>query len=196
MAGFEHRRGFKTEAEQIASELRHELGLTIYERLDCLLLAAHLCIPVVPLHDLCDDGASAEAIAQLCDPEAKFSAVTVCRGTRGIIVYNPDHPPGRRANSVAHELSHIILEHPLAPAFGPGGCRHWDSRCEAEADWQAGALLVPREGALAYLRRDNDIDNGARHFGVSKALFRWRADQTGVTRQLRSAARFGRYRPD
>lgn len=196
MAGFEFRRGFKTEAEQISLELRHELGLTIYERLDCLLLAGHFCVPVIPLHDLQDDGASAEAIAQLCDPETKFSAVTVCRGTRSIIVYNPDHPPGRRANSVAHELSHLILEHPLSPAFGPGGCRQWDRKSEAEADWQAGALLVPREGALALLRRKNDIGFGALHFGVSEALFRWRANQTGVTRQLGHTSRYRWRRPD
>lgn len=189
MAGTKLRHGFKAEAERISLELRVELGLTADDRLDCLHLAEYLCIPVVPLHALEEDGAHADIVAQLCDPEAQFSAVTVCRGTRRLVIYNPSHPQGRRANSVAHELSHIILEHPLAPAFGPGGCRHWDARCEAEADWQAGALLVPRDGAFVYLRRNPIVQSGADHFGVSSALFTWRINQTGVTRQL---ARMGR----
>lgn len=184
MATGKLRHGFKTEAERISLELRAELGLAAGDRLDCLRLADHFCVPVVALPDLRGDGARAESIAQLRDPDAKFSAVTVCAGTRRIIVYNPSHPPGRRANSLAHELSHIIHEHPMSPAFGPGGCRQWDERCEAEADWQAGTLLVPRDGAFVFLRRNPIVTNGADHFGVSLPLFKWRINQTGVTQQL------------
>jgi hypothetical protein len=50
-----------------------------------------------------------------------FSALTICSRTRRLIVYNPRRPPARRANSVVHEVSHVVLEHPTAPALGDGG---------------------------------------------------------------------------
>src|SRR5580693_4946904 len=85
----------------------------------------------------------------------------------------------RRANSLAHELSHILLEHPMSPALGDGGCRSWDARLEAEADWQAGALLVPRDAGLVWMRSNGSLEQGATHFGVSIPLFQWRVNQTG-----------------
>jgi hypothetical protein len=183
------RRGFKAEAERISLSVRAELGLTVHDRLDCHDLATQMGVPVVSLPELRRYGARPESVAQLLASDAGFSALTVCAGTRRLIVHNPHHPPGRRANSLAHELSHIILEHPPVPPLGSGGCRRWDAQLEAEADWLAGALLVPRDGALAWLRRGRNIADGARHFGVSRALFQWRVRQTGVERQLASLAR-------
>ncbi len=178
------RYGFKTEAERIALSVRAELGLAPTDRLDSLALAAHLGIPVVSLKELLLDGAERANITRLLAVEARFSAATVCAGTRRLIIYNPAHPPGRQANSLCHELSHVVLEHPPSPALGVGGCRAWDATLEAEADWLAAVLLVPREGALAWIRRGGDELSGALHFGVSQALFRWRVNQTGVVKQL------------
>lgn len=59
---------------------------------------------------------------------------------------------------------------------------------EEEADWLAGVLLVPRDGAFAWLRNGGGMDDGAEHFGVSRALFQWRGNQTGVVRQLHAMA--------
>jgi Zn-dependent peptidase ImmA (M78 family) len=101
----------------------------------------------------------------------------------------PRHEPGRKASSLAHELAHVILEHEAAPAIGVGGCRHWDGRQEAEADWLGSALLVPRAAALAWMLESNDVDAGARHFGVSVELFRWRINHTGVIRQVEKLRR-------
>jgi Zn-dependent peptidase ImmA (M78 family) len=108
---------------------------------------------------------------------------------RGLIVYNPRDEPGRKANSLAHELAHVILEHEPAPAIGLGGCRHWDGRQEAEADWLGSALLVPRASALAWMLEHDDVDAGARNFGVSVELFRWRVNHTGVVRQVEKERR-------
>jgi hypothetical protein len=180
------RRGFKAEAERIALEARAELGLDPSNRLDCRDLAAHLGIPIVQVRDLEGEGAAKDSIRQLVQAEAGFSALTVCAGSARLVVYNQRQPPGRRANSLAHELAHVILEHPPAPALDGDRHRSWDAEREAEADWLAGALLVPREGALAWLRRERSLDGGERHFGVSRALFVWRAYQTGVARQFAS----------
>ena len=46
------RRGFKTEAEALAKEVRAELGLAKLDCLDPHQLARHLEIPVVGLSDL------------------------------------------------------------------------------------------------------------------------------------------------
>jgi Zn-dependent peptidase ImmA (M78 family) len=182
------RRGFKTKAERIATAMRAELQLDLSDRLDCLKLADHLGIPVIALRELANDGASATSIRRMLAADAKFSAMTLCIGTRRLIVYNPIHSVGRRANSRAHELSHVILEHPPSHQIGDGGCRMWNARLEAEADWLAGALLVPREGALRWMRNDGTVD-GAVSFGVSTALFRWRVNQTGVAKQLNASRR-------
>src|SRR5438093_1085032 len=111
---FKH--GFKAEAERIAVSVREELELGVTDPLDCLKLAEHLCIPVLSLRELQTHGAHISSIRQLLNAGAEFSALTVRRGTYRLIVYNPSHPRGRRANSLGHELAHVILEHPASPA--------------------------------------------------------------------------------
>jgi hypothetical protein len=76
-----------------------------------------------------------------------------------------------------------VLEHEPASAIGIGGRRHWNGIREAEADWLAGALLVPRASALAWLRCSDNYNAGARHFGFSLELFTWRAHM-GAARQI------------
>jgi hypothetical protein len=182
--------GFKASAERLAEAIRSESGVSLFAPLDCTLVCVSLGIPVLALTEMVQLGARPESVHRLIDEISSFSAATVCAGTKRIIVYNPAHPAGRRANSLAHELSHIFLEHAISPALGLGGCRRWDARLEAEADWQAGALLVPRVAALRWMNNGGDIDSGAQHFGVSKALFNWRVNQTGVVRQLTARAAF------
>jgi hypothetical protein len=186
------RRGFKADAERIAEVVRRDLGLGPLDRLDCFALADAWGIPVVSLGELREDGASETTIRRLMSPGAGFSATTIVVGPRRLIVYNPRHEPGRKASSLAHELAHLILEHEAAPAIGVGGCRHWDGRQEAEADWLGSALLVPRPGALAWMLESDDVDGGASNFGVSVELFRWRINHTGVLRQVQKLRREAR----
>jgi Zn-dependent peptidase ImmA (M78 family) len=178
------RPGFKAEAENIAQLIRAELGLGPLDALDCFTLAETWGIPVVSLGELRDDGAKDHSVRHLLGDDAGFSATTVVLGTRRLIVYNPRQPPGRNASSLAHELSHLILEHEAAPAIGIGGCRHWDGVQEAEADWLGATMLVPRESALEWMRQSSDLEDGARNFGVSVELFRWRVNHTGVVKQI------------
>lgn len=185
----ELRRGFKADAERIAGVVRRDLGLEPLERLDCFALADAWGIPVVSLGGLREDGASDASIRRLMSPDAGFSATTIVVGARRLIVYNPRHEPGRKASSLAHELAHVILEHGAAPAIGVGGCRYWDGPQEAEADWLGGTLLVPRAGALEWMLESDDITAGARNFGVTVELFRWRINHTGVVREVQKLKR-------
>jgi hypothetical protein len=181
-------RGFKSAAERLAIAVRADLGLGPLAPIDCVEICKEFGIPIITVPELVSSGASPLSVQRILSPDARFSAMTVAAGTRRLIVYNPKHPAGRRANSLAHELSHILLEHPMSPALGDGGCRVWDSRLEAEADWQAGALLVPREAGLAWMRSTVSFYEGAMHFVVSVQLFQWRVDQTGVRRQLAASS--------
>jgi hypothetical protein len=184
------RHGFKADAERLAIAVREELGLGPTQPLNCGDVCRELGIPTITISDLVAAGASPKSVRCIASPGARFSAMTVASGTKRLIVYNSHHPPGRHSNSLAHEISHILLEHPLAPALGVGGCRMWDAVLEAEADWQAGALLVPRDAAFAWMRSGGSLEDGAQHFGVSLPLFRWRVNQTGVLRQLAALSRF------
>jgi Zn-dependent peptidase ImmA (M78 family) len=188
----EFRRGFKADAERTAELVRSDLGLGPLDRLDCFALAEAWGIPVVSLGELREDGASEASIRRLMSPEAGFSATTIVVRPRRLIVYNPRHEQGRKASSLAHELAHVILEHEAGPAIGVGGCRHWDGRQEAEADWLGSALLVPRAGALEWMLERDDVEAGARNFGVSVELFRWRINHTGVVRQAQKLKRQAR----
>jgi len=183
------RRGFKADAERVADAVRQELRLNPTAPVSCTDICEQLGIPIITVSDLAASGASLKSIRCITSPEAKFSAMTVASGTKRLIVYNPHHPPGRRANSLAHEISHVLLEHPLAPALGVGGCRQWNPVLEAEADWQAGALLVPRQAALEWMQTGGSLDDGAHYFGVSFALFKWRVNQTGILRHLNALAK-------
>src|SRR5918999_4408892 len=187
----ELRRGFKAEAESIAQLVRGELDSGPLDSLDCFALAEAWGIPVVSLGELREDGATDSSIRRLLSDDAGFSATTVVLGTKRLIVYNPHQPPGRRASNLSHELSHLILEHEAAPAIGIGGCRHWDGVQEAEADWLGAAMLVPRESALEWMLQSGDVEDGARNFGVSVELFRWRVNHTGVVREVTRARATG-----
>ena len=178
------RRGFKAQAERLAAELRLQLGLTVHDQLDPFALARYLRVPVLSLPEMVAGDFSDTDVAALRDPTARFSAVTVHRESRLLIAYNDAHTPERTVNDVVHELSHIVHGHPPRPAIGFAGCREWDDRHEEEATWQAGALLVPRDGAFVRLRRGETIEEAAAHFGVTDDLFRWRANATGVVRVL------------
>jgi Zn-dependent peptidase ImmA (M78 family) len=122
-------------------------------------------------------------MACLLDTSTGFAAMTVYRGTRCKIFFNPFDGPTRTANSIAHELSHVVLEYESGKAVSDG-MRIWNPVQEEEASWQTGALLVPRDGAFVWLRGGGDMVSGASHFGVSQQLFNWRANGTGVVSQL------------
>ena len=184
MTSFLHR-GFKAQAERKSISIRNSLYLAPMDRLDCLALAKRLGIAVVSLADLQQHGAKARSIEILRDKKNRFSAITICgEKEKRVVVFNPDESPGRTANSLAHELSHAILLHPPAPALGFGGCRSWDPVAEAEADWLAAALLVPRQGVLFFILRKISLQQIADHFGISLQLLNWRIQTTGIERQI------------
>lgn len=183
------RRGFKTEAESIAREIREELGLTSIERLDPWLLAEHLAIPIVPLSTLAHVVPDAVRHFQLSGRGA-FSALTVFEGTKRMIVHNDAHSEERQASNLGHELAHALLLHPPTPPLNEHGCRNWDQEIENEANWLAGALLVPEEAALFIARNGWSVTTAAKEYGVSKAMIRFRLNVTGAQCRIQRSRQY------
>lgn len=178
------KRGFKAGAERIADETRSELCLDETERFDPLSLARHLAIPVLTLANLAvlAPGNSFEHYFSVMDLDS-FSAVTVFRGTRRLIVHNENHHPNRQASDLSHELSHTLLEHLPTPVAGKDGRRYWNPEVEEEAAWLGAALLLPRNGILRMVKAGCSVIDIAASYAVSESLCMWRIRQSGVHQQ-------------
>lgn len=178
------KRGFKTHANRIALEVRDELGLEDASPLCPWSLAEFLGIPVVSLRSLKQ---GAPAIAGHVDYLATrgsqgFSAMTVFRGPRRLIVHNDAHAPTRQRSNLAHELAHALLLHPPHPPFCEDGQRVYDRVLESEAGWLGPVLLVPNEAARWAAARELTEQHAAQHYGVSVDLMRFRLRMSGATR--------------
>lgn len=180
------RRGFKTEANDIARQIRQEQGLVLADPLDPWRLAEHLEIPVVPLTDFRRDVPAVVSHFTKVN-RGEFSGVTVFRGPSRLIVFNDSHSDGRQASDLAHELAHALLQHPPGPALDGTGCRDWDQELEEEANWLAGALLVSDEAAIAVARSGMSTENAARKYGVSPKMMRFRLNVSGAQTRVKRA---------
>ena len=183
--------GFKAFAEHLSLRTRQKLSLQSWDRLDPLKLAKFLDIPIVTFLQLLESGLSERSLSRLLRERGPVSACTLLIGSNAYIAYNPNQPAGRRANSLAHELSHVLLNHDPETNVDEKRHRYWNGVAEAEATWLAGALLVPRDGCIDILRRNASIKDAAEHFDVSEALFSWRMDETGVKKQLNRLMCYG-----
>jgi Zn-dependent peptidase ImmA (M78 family) len=76
-----------------------------------------------------------------------WSAITIS-SEPPLIVYNPEHSPGRKNSDLMHEVAHLLLEHVASTVFiDPKSkliLRNYDREQEDRANWLAGCLLLPR----------------------------------------------------
>ncbi len=177
--------GFKSNAEDIATEIRAELNLDTDDRLDVLKLAEHLAIPIFTIRQIAKlvPRDSFAHYFSAVDTDS-FSAVTVFHGYKRFIVHNENHHPNRQASNLAHEISHSLLEHLPTPIAGRDGRRYWNSEVEQEANWLGAALLIPRAGALEMFKSNRTLAQIATNFGVSESLCQWRIRQSGIDKQV------------
>ena len=181
------RRGFKSQCERRSVEFRKQFGLSDHDALSADRLAEELRVTVWSTDEV--DGISESARSVLSDEtDQSWSALTMRLGAAHLVVHKPVSSKGRRNNVVMHELAHIILGHELASAciledgsLVPG---NFDQDQEDEADWLAGALLLPRPALLSIRRRRlSDRDACEEHL-VSPEMLKWRFRMTGVDYQL------------
>lgn len=176
------RHGFKSQAHQIAREVRRELGLDLADPINVVQLAAKLEIPLVPLTLL--RVAEPEAVRHFTHVDTgAFSAVTLFKGRTRFVVYNDRHASTRRASDLAHEIAHALLQHPPHAALDNRGCRIWPADCEDEANWLGGALLVSEEAALSIARRQISRAEAASEYDVSEDMIQYRLNVTGAVKR-------------
>jgi Zn-dependent peptidase ImmA (M78 family) len=186
------RRGFKTQANRLARDLRQELGLAPHAPLCTLTLARHLEIPVMSLADFIEELPAGVAYLRTPAGQNDFSAVTVCRGYKRLIIYNDGHSSKRQAADIAHELSHAILQHPPHRPFDANGFRHYNAELEEEANFLGPALLISEEAALHIARQNWSVEAASNHYTASEPLVRMRLNLVGVSRRVPSFTWKGR----
>jgi Zn-dependent peptidase ImmA (M78 family) len=181
------RRGFKTEAERAAAAARLALKVGGLSPLDPWHYAKHLGVAVLEFSTL---DISPKAIRQLTvDDQDSWSAMTLREKEQFAIVLNPAHKATRQRNDLMHELSHIELKHvPARVDVSQSGMlllSDYSDEHEQEADWHAGALLLPRIALVHHRSHKKTAAEIAAVYGVSEALCEWRLRMTGVDTQLR-----------
>lgn len=184
------RRGFKSQCERRAVEVRKDLGLSKFEPLDAFKLAEHLKIIVWSTEDI--NSLTPEDHNNLTSKDKdSWSALTLRKGIHHLVIYKAEQSAYRTNSVVMHELSHIILGHQLADAcisedgsFAPS---NFDQEQEEEANWLGGTLLLPRP-LLLHICRNNLSDQEVREkYRVSGDMLTWRIRMTGVNHQVKNS---------
>jgi Zn-dependent peptidase ImmA (M78 family) len=177
------RRGFKALAERKAAAARERLGISLEAPLDSAALADVHGIAVRSADSL----VGIERLEQLeAIQPGSFSACTFDLPRGKVIVVNPLSTPQRTQSDIAHEVSHILLEHQVRTVERVGDFSFFscDSEEEQEANWLAGCLLLPRPLLVKNLRQGRTIEDIARNFNVSVEMAAFRVRATGALRQV------------
>lgn len=171
-------RGFKSYAEDLAIQVRKEMGIPAHGRLCAFELAEFLGIPTLAFSTLID-GARALGVTdkQLIALQAEVHGLCIPMGTGRAILYNDNNPPARQQSDVAHEASHILLRHPLTDLMSVG---ERSKELEAEAAHLSGALLLPLPAALRILREKMPMDEAAAEYGISAKMVTYRCNASGA----------------
>ena len=180
------RRGFKSEAERIARDVRSDMGLNASKSVAPEDLARLLGIEIRAGDELVQRARFEEL--ERIQPDS-FSACTFRPSPECVvIVYNPLSAKSRRRSDLAHELAHILLDHELSRLERLGDVTFFscDASQEEEAGWLSGCLLLPRALLLAETRRGVSAREIARKCGVSEQMAQYRLNVTGVLRQKRA----------
>jgi len=167
-------RGFKARADRLAVEIREKVGMSPIDPLDIDAICQTMDVCVIEMTSLpCD-------VSELCGKDNNcFSAMLVYAGMKLAIVHNDTHHPHRQRSNICHELSHCFLGHKACQLLNDNGNRTHDGDMEAEANYLAGALLMPREAAVHVLK--NGLLASARPiYGISRQMLDYRMRVTGA----------------
>ena len=123
--------------------------------------------------------------------DAFFACTFKIPGDQYAIVFNPLMSTKRRNSDIAHEVSHIVLEHRLSrlERLSDVAFLSCDKQQEEEAAWLSGCLLLPRPALLHDLSRGMASTVIADRRDLSKRMVDYRVRVTGVERQLAARQR-------
>ena len=174
----------------MSAQARQDLNLAPAAPLDPWVYADHIGVMVLDF-DVIELTAACRKRLLVTDSES-WSGMTLREDGVTAVVVNPSHSWRRQASTLMHELAHVILKHVPArvdvSSTGMLLLSEYSEDAEAEADWLAAAMLLPRDVLIARRRRGESISAIAEAFGVSDPLCEWRVRMTGVDLQLKRAA--------
>ena len=181
---------------EVAAEERGWLGVGLMDPLDPYALARGHGIPVYPIDELPDEYCSRDAVAHFTVRRPKvWSAALVPVGSVRIILENTGHSQARRCSSLAHEMSHHLVEHEFGDVLlTDDGCRKVNKKNEDQANFLAGELLITYQAALKAAFADKTNEEIAAIYGVSAqfAQMRMKGARVHAQRALAKQARTGR----
>ena len=187
------RRWTQDKMKEVAAEERNGLGLGPLDPLDPYALAREHGIPVYPIDELPDEHCSKDAVTHFTITRPKvWSAALVPAGSARLILENTGHSLVRRCSSVAHEISHHLLEHEFGDILlTDDGCRKINSKNENDANFLAGELLIPYQAALKAAFAGKPNEEIAATYGVSPqfAQMRMKGARVHAQRALAKQAR-------
>jgi Zn-dependent peptidase ImmA (M78 family) len=181
-------RGFKAWCDNTSLGIRTKLGLEPNAPLSPYVLAEQMNVTILELGEL--EYLPEETKRFLSkEGDSEWSAVTVEIAGQYFVVINPSHSPARKSSNIMHELAHIIRGHKSGSMsmHDDFSMRSYDELQENEANWFAGSLLLTRDALFSVARQGKDPDNlneELARYGVSKSLYNWRLNVTGVRMQL------------
>lgn len=160
------------EMAKIAAQEREALGLGLMDPLDPYLLAEEWGIPVYPIAALVDDECPDETIKHFQTTSSKrWSAALIPLGRSRLIIENDSHQTVRRRSSVAHEMSHHLLEHvfPKSVLSSDHG-ELYNKTVEKQALFLSGELLAPNAACKKLAFRGADNAAVATTFNISTQM--------------------------
>ena len=179
-------RGFKSWSENTALTIRGRLNLSKYDPISPYELAKYMKVRIIKPEEI--NGLQSETIKYLTSTHGdEWSAVTIRTSGIDIIVINSSHSDRRNASNIMHELSHILRGHDSTQVLIYEmnlTFRTYNALQEAEADWLASTLLLPRPVLLRCRYKNYSADIASEMYGVSTALFKYRINISGVNRQF------------
>ena len=165
------------------------MGLPASAPIDIRALARQLGIPVWPLTGFAER--CPDQVSHLVASGAEgFSALLLSLGNGNrMVIVNDTHSEARQNNSVAHEVSHALLAHPLEVLSGKVDCRDFDKDLEESANYLAGCILIPNEAARSIVSSGANLDLTKLAYGVSGQLLKYRLNISGARIQYQRRRR-------
>lgn len=160
------------EMAKLAADEREALGLGLMDPLDPYLLAQKWGIPVYPISALVADGCPEETIEHFRTTSSKrWSAALIPVSRSRIIIENDSHQIVRRRSSVAHEMSHHLLEHDFPEgALSSEHDKVYSNSVEKQALFMSGELLAPNAACKKLAFRGADNAAVAATFNISTQM--------------------------
>ncbi len=184
------RRGFVTEANSWACDLRREMNLLPQNPLCPWATCKHLGIRIYKLSEIkqCVERTLLFERRKGCG----FSAAVCFEGIRAFIVINDINDPKRQASDIAHELAHVLLRHPPSHPFHANGIREFLPEHEMEAERLGPTLLVSDEAAVDACRMisrgEHTLPSLSDEWGITREVLRMRINLSGAKKRFSYAA--------